>query len=131
MKMMFRILAVGLLLGAFILPVRAAEFRSSEDSITLSESQKPHDLHLAGKNITVDAATIGDLVLAGGTVLSNGEVENSLFIAGGTVTVRSHVKRHLRIAGGTVTLSGKIDGDVYIAGGNVTLADSAGKKGGG
>lgn len=125
MKIALRLLALGLLIGTFVLPVRAAEFRSSEESITISDTQKPRDLHLAGKNITIDTATTGDLVIAGGTILSNGEIENSLFIAGGTVTVRSHVKHHVRIVGGTVTLSGKIDGDVFIAGGDVTLSDSA------
>lgn len=123
--MIWRLLAIGLLIGAFILPAQAAEFRSSEQSISVPQTEKPRDLHLAGKNIVVDANTTGDLLLVGETILSNGEVENSLFIAGGTVTVRSRVLKHVRIAGGTVTLSGKIDGDVYIAGGDVTLADSA------
>src|SRR3989344_8595679 len=125
MKVVLRVLAIGLLIGAFILPAQAAEFRSSEQSVSIGQNEKPRDLHLAGKNIIVDANTSGDLVLAGETILSNGEVENSLFIAGGTVTVRSHVLHHVRIAGGTVTLSGKIDGDVYIAGGDVTLADTS------
>jgi len=125
MKVLLRVLAIGLLIGAFVLPARAAEFRSSEDSITIADNQKPHDLYLAGTNITVDAPTTGDLVIAGGTALVNGEVENSLFIAGGTVTVRSHVLHHVRIMGGTITLSGKIEGDVFIAGGEVTLTDSA------
>lgn len=130
MKMIWRLLAIGLLIGAFILPVQAAEFRSSEQSISVSQTEKPHDLHLAGRNIVVDAKTTGDLLLVGETILSNGDVENSLFIAGGTVTVRSHVLRHVRIAGGTVTLSGKVDGDVYIAGGDVTITDSAEIMGG-
>ncbi len=118
-------LAIVSLVGAFILPAQAAEFRSSEQSVSIGQNEKPRDLHLAGRNIIVDAAISGDLVLAGETILSNGEVENSLFIAGGTVTVRSHVKHHVRIAGGTVTLSGKIDGDVFIAGGDVTLAETS------
>src|SRR3990167_11077508 len=115
MRMVLRLFVIALLIGTFILPVQAAEFRSSEQSVSISQYEKPRDLHLAGRNIIVDAATTGDLVLVGETILSNGEVENSLFIAGGTVTVRSHVLHHVRIAGGTVTLSGKIDGDVYIA----------------
>src|SRR3989344_1393126 len=130
MKVVLRVLAIGLLIGAFILPAQAAEFRSSEQPISVSQNEKPRDLHLAGKNIIVDANTTGDLVLVGETILSNGEIENSLFVAGGTVTVRSHVLHHVRIAGGTVTLSGKIDGDVYIAGGDVTIADSAEIMGG-
>ncbi|MDP3992806.1 MAG: hypothetical protein Q8Q05_01150 [bacterium] len=125
MRTILRLLAIGLLIGAFVLPVRAAEFRSSEESISVSQNEKPRDLHLAGRNIVIDSNTTGDLLLAGETILSNGDVENSLFIAGGTVTVRSHVLRHVRIAGGTVTLSGKIDGDLYIAGGDVVITDSA------
>lgn len=125
MKVALRLLAMGLLLAAFVMPAQAADFRSSEQPLSVSQTEKPHDLHLVGRNIIVDANTTGDLVLAGETILSNGEVENSLFIAGGTVTVRSHVLHHVRIAGGTVTLSGKVDGDVYIAGGDVTFAETA------
>ena len=125
MKVVLRILAIGLLIGAIILPAQAAEFRSSEQSVSVGQNEKPRDLHLAGRNIIIDANTSGDLVLADETILSNGEVENSLFIAGGTVTVRSHVMHHVRIAGGTVTISGKVDGDIYIAGGEVTLADTS------
>ena len=130
MKRVWRLLAIALLVGVFALPARAAQFDSSQESIIVVETAHPRDLHLAGKNITVDADTKGDLLIAGGMVLSNGEVENSLFIAGGTVTVRSHVRRHVRIAGGTVTLSGKVDGDVFIAGGDVTITDSAEISGG-
>ncbi|MEK7170897.1 MAG: hypothetical protein AAB774_01155 [Patescibacteria group bacterium] len=130
MKTIWRLLAISLLLGAFILPAQAAEFRSEKDSVVVKETETPKDLHLVGKNIIVDADTTGDLLLAGETILANGKVENSLFIAGGTITVRSHVLRHVRIAGGTVTLSGRVDGDVYIAGGDVTIADSAEIMGG-
>lgn len=131
MRLIFRLLAVGLLIGAFALPIKAAEFRSEkESSIIVKETETPKDLHLAGMNITTDAKVRGDLLIVGKTILSNGEIENSLFIAGGTVTVRSHVLRHVRIAGGTVTLSGKVDGDVFIAGGDVTITDSAEIMGG-
>ncbi|MEK7202218.1 MAG: polymer-forming cytoskeletal protein [Patescibacteria group bacterium] len=130
MKTIWRLLAIGLLIGAFILPAEAAEFRSNQESVVIHETETPTDLHLAGKNIITDAKIKGDLLIVGQTILANGEVDNSLFIAGDTVTVRSHVLRHVRIAGGTVTLSGKVEGDVYIAGGDVIIADSAEIMGG-
>lgn len=110
---------------------QAAEFRT-DSAITsvVASSEKPTDLYIANRNVTVNSPVQGDLVVAGDTIIVNGAVSDSMFVAGGTVDIKGNVGRHLRVAGGTVTLRGKVGGDLFVAGGTVTLESTAVVNGG-
>lgn len=119
------LLTVSALLVLGFSSAQAAEFRSNEDSLTVSSEEQPKDLYLSSGSVNVESDVAGDLMIAGGSVNVNGQVEGSLFIAAGNITVQGLVGRHVRLAGGTVTFSGSAKGDVLIAGGTVTLTSSA------
>lgn len=125
MRLILRVLGLVLLLAAFVVPARAAEFRTSQDTISISTKDKTKNLYVSGKSVTIEPKVLGDLIATGGSILVNGEIEQSLFVAGGTVTVRSQVNQNARIAGGTVTISGTVNEDLFVAGGTVNVSDTA------
>ncbi len=106
----------------------AAELRGpndSNDSLTVTKTEKVKNLYIAASNVTVDASVSGDLVAAGGDVLINGDVEQSLLAAGGTINVRGSVGQNSRVAGGTITINGPVHQDLVVAGGTVTVGSGA------
>ncbi|HUD21086.1 MAG TPA: polymer-forming cytoskeletal protein [Candidatus Saccharimonadales bacterium] len=132
--MMKKILVVALALVAVAWPfgslVKAADFRSDKNNLTISDVQGPKDLYAASDTVIIDSPVKGDLSVAGNSIIINGDVEDNLFVAGGTVTIRGTVGRHLRVVGSTVTLSGKVNGDLFVAANKINITSGAVISGG-
>jgi hypothetical protein len=122
--------AVAVLLALSVLPAvaTAAEFiRPDMDSgdVVLSTTETHKNVYVAGGNVTVNSATMGDAVVAGGTITIDGAVESDVIVAGGTVTINNAVGGDVRVAGGTVVVNATVAGDVIAAGGSVTLSEKS------
>jgi cytoskeletal protein CcmA (bactofilin family) len=130
MKLLAGFLLSIFLMIALVAPAHAAEFKAVDGDTVVPKNENTKDLHVSGRDVTVDSDIGGDLVLAGSNAIINGKTEHSLFVFAGSVVVNGDVGRHVRIAGGTVTLAGSVGGDVFIAGGTVTIASDVSIQGG-
>lgn len=117
-------LAFGLLLWGQTQAL-AADFRAPEadgdGNVTVGAGESVKNLYVAGRAVTVNAPTAGDLLVAGGTVSVIGSTEQDLAAVGGNVQLSGSVGGDLRAAAGNLTISGPVGGDLVAAGGTVTV----------
>lgn len=126
MKKLLILVAVLLSVG---LAAQAAEFvapsKGADPNVSTQNSEKHHNLYIAGATNTINSNTTGDLFAAGGVVTVNGNVEKDLFVGGGHISLNGTVGDDLRVAGGNVSISSPVGGDLLVAGGNVSVAQKA------
>lgn len=84
-----------------------------------------HDVYLAARTVSVDAAVGGDVVAAGQSLNFSAPVAGDLIAAGEIVTVTGSVADDLRIAGRELSVASNIGDHMVAAGQSVTLRPSA------
>lgn len=107
----------------------AAEFagpqKGGDPNITISASERHHNLYTAGANVSVNGEITGDLFLAGGMVNVIGDVGEDLNALGGSLSLSGKVGGDARAAGGNITITSAIGGDLLIAGGNISITEKS------
>lgn len=83
------------------------------------------DLYIAGGNIEVMGAVLGDLTAAGGNLYAKGKISQDVQLAGGHLTIEGQIGDDLRAAGGMLYVNGIVNGDAFLAGGHVTVGPEA------
>lgn len=109
--------------------VFAAEFagpqKNGDPNITISASERRHNLYTAGANVSVNSEITGDLFAAGGMVNVIGDVEQDLNALGGSLSLSGKVGGDARAAGGNITITSPIGGDLLMAGGNISITEKS------
>lgn len=111
---------------AFPLYTQAAQFRSSEDQFTLSQSETINDdLYVSSGNIQINGTINGDLFIAGGQANINGNITGDLFVAAGSIAIDGTIGDDLRVLGGSIQVNGTVKDDLMVAGGDVRVGENA------
>ncbi|MDH3596745.1 MAG: polymer-forming cytoskeletal protein [Rhodospirillales bacterium] len=74
---------------------------------------------IAGEEVRVEAATVGDLFAAGGEIVFDGLAAEDVIAAGGSLRLRDMVVEDLTAAGGEIDISGEVRDDLIAAGGRL------------
>lgn len=103
-------------------PVLAAEFRSEQGNVIISQSVNDN-LIVTGGTVDYRGDVNGDLIVLGGNVDINGDVNGSIIVTSGRVRVIGKVKNNIYAAAGNIELAGtEVKKDVFLAGGGMALS---------
>lgn len=123
------LLAITLMAGALSLlwvgVVQAANVRTGQSPMVMSNETIDGTLYAAGGNITIDGTIEGDLICAGSVVQVNGTVQGDILCAAQNIVVKGTVEGDVRTIAQGTTLDGKVNGSVTLVGQNASLAATA------
>lgn len=123
-----RVLLLGLLLGAVVLPgIAAAESRSGGSIVVGANETVEGDLDAFGGTVIVRGTVTGDLNAFAGSVRIDGTVGGDVDAAGGDIVLGpdGRIGGNFAAGGGTVRIDGTVAGDAEVGAEEIRLGPTA------